>query len=218
MLKQGILFDFDGVITRRYESAYHMYQWIISQMSHEDKKSLGVEEKVQRCLSWDQNGYCDKVFVMQNIKDNYFHDIDVEYWKQQWYEHFDEYQLLSYNAKEVLEDLHQTYRLGILSNGKSASQHKKIAACGLENIFDSITVSGDYDIQKPDERIFEIACKNLGTEIKDTYMVGDTFFTDISGAIKAGLHPVWYSYERRAVSDVNIPIVHDFKEVREYFL
>lgn len=218
MLNKGILFDFDGVITKRYESAYHMYQWIIETLSGKNKDTIDVEEKVQRCLFWDQNGYCDKIYVMNKIKENYYSDMDCEYWKQQWYEHFDEFQIVSDDVRTVLLELKEKYKLGILSNGKEASQTKKIKSCGLDDCFDAVVVSGSYGIQKPDKRIFEIACKKLGCESEDTYMVGDTFFTDITGAIKAGLKPVWYAYERREVSDMDIPVVHNFKEVREYFL
>ena len=49
-------------------------------------------------------------------------------------------------------------------------------------------------------------------------MVGDTFFTDLSGAMRIGMQPVWYCHERRPISELNIPIVHDFKEVEQYFL
>lgn len=216
---KGILFDFDGVITKRSLSAYHMYQWIIQENSGYSIDDLCVEEMVQRCLFWDQFGYCDKTYVLENMKQAWFPKLDVSYWKQIWYEQFDRYQILSDNLESVLGHLRTYYKIGLLSNGNSQSQHQKLSSTGLEDKFDSITISGDYGIDKPDPRIFKIACKNLGTNCDETIMVGDTFFTDISGALKSGLFPIWYCYDRKPVSEYNgVVIVHNMKELESYLL
>lgn len=217
-MTKGILFDFDGTLTKRYESAYHMYQHIITELSGKDIHSLDVEEMVQRSLIWDQYGIYNKSFTMNNIKENWFNDMDVYYWKQYWYDNFDQYQIVSDDVKEVLIELKKEYRLGILSNGNSNSQHNKITHSDLEPFFDAVIVAGDYEIQKPDIRIFQIACEKLGTKCEDTYMVGDTFFSDIIGAIRCGLKPIWYCYERRPVSDLDVPIVHNMIELKEYLV
>ena len=53
---KGIIFDYDGVLTKRYASAYHMYQWMICTLANKDKTDLDVEEMVQRCMIWDEFG------------------------------------------------------------------------------------------------------------------------------------------------------------------
>lgn len=217
-MKKGILFDFDGTLTKRYESAYHLYQHIITELSGKDMHSLDVEEMVQRCLIWDQYGIYNKSFTMNNIKEHFFFDMNVDEWKQYWYDNFDQYQIISDNVKEVLTELKKEYRLGILSNGNSVSQHNKITHSGLESFFDAIVVAGDYEIQKPDIRIFQIACEKLGTKCEDTYMIGDTYFSDITGAIRSSLKPIWYCYERRPVSDFDVPIVHNMIELQQLLL
>ena len=37
---QGIIFDYDGVLTKRYVSAYHMYQWIICSITNKEKSDF----------------------------------------------------------------------------------------------------------------------------------------------------------------------------------
>ncbi len=217
-MTKGILFDFDGTLTKRYESAYHLYQHIITELSGKDMHSLDVEEMVQRCLIWDQYGIYNKSFTMNNIKEHFFSDMNVDEWKQYWYDNFDQYQIISDNVKEVLTELKKEYRLGILSNGNSISQHNKITHSGLESFFDAVVVAGDYEIQKPDIRIFQIACEKLETKCEDTYMVGDTYFSDITGAIRSGLKPIWYCYERKPVSDLDVPIVHNMIELQQLLL
>lgn len=215
---KGIIFDYDGVLTKRYASAYHMYQWMICKLSNKDKTDLGVEEMVQRCMIWDEFGHSDKAYVLEKMKEHWFKELDVSYWRAYWYDHFDEFQIVSDDAFDVLNKLHTHYKLAILSNGFSHSQHKKISSLNLEPYFDEVVVSGDYKIQKPDTRIFQIACDKLKLSPNETAMVGDTFFTDLSGAMRIGMQPVWYCHERRPISDLNVPIVRDFKEIEQYFL
>ena len=215
---QGIIFDYDGVLTKRYVSAYHMYQWIICSITNKEKSDLDVEEMVQTCLIWDEFGHSDKKYVFDKMKEHWFHDLDVSYWRTYWYEHFDAFQIVSDDAFDVLNQLHKHYKLAILANGFSHSQHKKISSLKLETFFDEVIVSGDYKIQKPDTRIFQIACDNLKLDPSEVAMVGDTFFTDLSGAMRIGMQPVWYCHERRPISDFYVPVVKDFKELEQYFL
>ena len=215
---QGIIFDYDGVLTKRYVSAYHMYQWIICSITNKEKSDLDVEEMVQTCMIWDEFGHSDKKNVFDKMKEHWFHDLDVSYWRTYWYEHFDAFQIVSDDAFDVLNQLHKHYKLAILSNGFSHSQHKKISSLKLETYFDEVIVSGDYEIQKPDTRIFQIACDKLKPDPSEVAMVGDTFFTDLSGAMRIGMQPVWYCHERRPISDFYVPVVKDFKELEQYFL
>lgn len=215
---QGIIFDYDGVLTKRYVSAYHMYQWIICSITNKEKSDLDVEEMVQTCMIWDEFGHSDKKYVFDKMKEHWFHDLDVSYWRTYWYEHFDAFQIVSDDAFDVLNQLHKHYKLAILSNGFSHSQHKKISSLKLEPYFDEVIVSGDYEMQKPDTRIFQIACDKLKLDPSEVAMVGDTFFTDLSGAMRIGMLPVWYCHERRPISDFYVPVVKDFKELEQYFL
>ena len=215
---QGIIFDYDGVLTKRYVSAYHMYQWIICSITNKEKSDLDVEEMVQTCLIWDEFGHSDKKYVFDKMKEHWFHDLDVSYWRTYWYEHFDAFQIVSDDAFDVLNQLHKHYKLAILANGFSHSQHKKISSLKLETFFDEVIVSGDYEMQKPDTRIFQIACDKLKLDPSEVAMVGDTFFTDLSGAMRIGMQPVWYCHERRPISDFYVPVVKDFKELEQYFL
>ena len=215
---KGIIFDYDGVLTKRYVSAYHMYQWIICSITNKEKSDLDVEEMVQTCLIWDEFGHSDKKYVFDKMKEHWFHDLDVSYWRTYWYEHFDAFQIVSDDAFDVLNQLHKHYKLAILSNGFSHSQHKKISSLKLETYFDEVIVSCDYEMQKPDTRIFQIAGDKLKLDPSEVAMVGDTFFTDLSGAMRIGMQPVWYCHERRPISDFYVPVVKDFKELEQYFL
>jgi putative hydrolase of the HAD superfamily len=93
---------------------------------------------------------------------------------------------------EVLQTLKaEGYKLALLSNGDSFSQHNKIRKVGIEELFDEVVVSGDIGIDKPDRKIFDILTKRLGVRNEECMMVGDVFSSDILGAYNAGVLPVW---------------------------
>ena len=93
--------------------------------------------------------------------------------------------------KEVLEQLKGKYKLGILSNGDSFSQHAKIKKTGFEGYFDAIIVTDDYGIDKPDPEIFAKMCELLDVKPEECVMIGDVFSSDILGAVRSGMTPIW---------------------------
>ena len=198
---KAILFDYDGTLSDRKRSAYKMYRDMMHQICPEiSEDSVEMEALVQRCMLYDQNGIAKKNTVMEAMKP-YIGDIDVQKWAKYWADNFDRFQTERNGVKEVLKRLHQKYRTGILSNGTYESQLAKIQSLQVDQLVDEVIVSGQYGIHKPDRRIFEIAAERLGASCEETVFVGDTFFTDIYGALNAGMKAVWIPEETGTVSD-----------------
>lgn len=215
---KGILFDYDGTLSARYIAAVRMYHHMIHMISSKEYDPLEEETMVQQIMMWDEFGTLNKRYVMDNMKKNYFPDMDAAYWTDYWYAHFDEVQVPMPGSREVLLELKKHYKLGILSNGESASQHAKITKLGLEDIFEQVIVSGDYQIDKPDVRIFQIAAERLGCSCEETAMVGDTFYRDITGAVRAGMYPVYYCYEKRCYTEYPVQQAADYNDIRHIFI
>lgn len=86
---KGILFDFDGTLSNRVESAYFMYRWMVHEMLPEmDVHDIEFERIVQRCMLWDEYGTINKTHVLEMLKKHYVPDLDVETWKDKWYATF----------------------------------------------------------------------------------------------------------------------------------
>ena len=96
----------------------------------------------------------------------------------------------------ALETLHYFSHLpkAIITNGPSDVQRAAIKAVKLEQFFQTIVVSGDSDvcIAKPDPRIFQIACEQLGVAPHETLMIGDRLELDVEGGISAGLQVMYH--------------------------
>lgn len=214
---QGILFDFDGTLSNRKKAAYNMYRQCIAIMREDlDPEGIEFENLVQFCMIADQYGIVQKDYVWQRLKDKYIPDLDIKKWTDYWYDNFSRIQIPAQGAKEALETLGRKYRIGILSNGAYESQFAKVKTLGYDTLVDEVVICGQYGISKPDERIFRIACEKLGTKPEETLMVGDMFFTDIYGALRAGLKAVWYTGSENFLTAYPVKQIHDYNELLEY--
>ena len=91
---------------------------------------------------------------------------------------------------DVLEALKKrNIKLGIVSNNNT-SVRNALSKLKLTPYFDSIIISEEVGISKPDPRILELACNELGVSCCDSIYVGDHPF-DILCAHSANMHVIW---------------------------
>lgn len=111
---------------------------------------------------------------------------------------------------QIEEDAHPTlkelirlgFHLGAVTNAAdSVDVSAIIDSHQLRDYFETITISADFGIRKPDPRIFEIAMQRIGAAPESSVMVGDTLGADILGAHRAGLRGIWIT--RRSESPLN---------------
>jgi putative hydrolase of the HAD superfamily len=95
------------------------------------------------------------------------------------------------DALATLQRLHGRYHLGLITNGLTEIQREKIERLGIEGYFDTILISQQVGIAKPDAGIFQRALSQVPCEPWEAVMVGDSLARDIAGAQAAGLHTLW---------------------------
>lgn len=97
-------------------------------------------------------------------------------------------------ALDVLNTLHGKYNLAVITNGFPEAQHIKMEKSGLARFFQHVIVSEEVGVHKPDIKIFRHAMQLTGASIaSECMMIGDTFQTDIFGALNAGMTAIHYS-------------------------
>ena len=110
-------------------------------------------------------------------------------------------------------------KLGIITNGPSEHQWSKITALGVESWInrENIIVSGDYGINKPDDRIFEIMKEKLQLPNDSLYYIGDSIENVVVGANNAGWKSIWINrYKQKLPKEVDIyKIVENNNELFE---
>ena len=94
-------------------------------------------------------------------------------------------------AEEIVRYLAEKYPLTIVTNGFVEVQYEKFDKSGLKDYFSHIVLSEEVGCQKPNPRIFEEALRLNGLSADEVVMVGDSWYSDIQGAINAGIDQIW---------------------------
>ena len=94
-------------------------------------------------------------------------------------------------ALALLQALKPHYRIGIVTNNRTAEQEEKLAFLGMTELVDALITSEDVGVPKPDTRIFEVTMQRLGAQPEETVLVGDNWRADVLGALAVGIRPVW---------------------------
>ena len=94
-------------------------------------------------------------------------------------------------AEDLVRYLAKKYPLTVVTNGFVEVQYEKFDKSGLKDCFAHIVLSEEVGCQKPNPRIFEEALRMNGLQAEDVVMIGDSWNSDIQGAINAGIDQIW---------------------------
>lgn len=218
MTIKAIFFDFDDTLGNRELYANNCYRAIIRDNAQIDDPVL-FEAIIQDCMMWDEKGNIDKNHVKINLKEHYGIDLPYEDINAYWNSVLWQYCVPFEDSESTLEYLAGKYKIGLITNGPSEGQRKKLEHAGLARFFDpaTIVVSGDYGFHKPDKRLFLIACEKLGVKPEEAVYVGDIFAKDVLGSSHAGMQPVWIWNQGERKCDMDIIIIHKIGELKQYF-
>ena len=99
-------------------------------------------------------------------------------------------EILYPDAKEVLQKLRQTYKLGVIANQDYGTE-KRLVNFGIRSYIDLVIASAEEGVEKPDLRIFQLALDRADCKPEEAVMVGDRLDNDIIPANKIGMKTVW---------------------------
>ena len=94
------------------------------------------------------------------------------------------------DAAEVLEALSKKYSLGVIAN-QSAGAEARMEEHGIRKFFDTVVLSAEAGLAKPDPEIFRLALKLSGCKAENAAMIGDRADNDIAPATRLGMKTVW---------------------------
>lgn len=113
-------------------------------------------------------------------------------------------------ADEALSDFRKMgIRLGLLTNGGSLIQRRKLERFDLERFFEVILIDQEVGVSKPDPAIYRMALHQMRLSAGEVMMVGDNLEWDIGGAQSAGIFAVWNDYLKVGLPPASI-VVPDF--------
>jgi putative hydrolase of the HAD superfamily len=187
---QGVLVDLDETLYSR-EDAF--WNWIASEaLTAGSSKQLDREQ----IAALDQRGRGDKRALLGYLAAVF-----------EWREEEDEQRLRRFRvgiaaASRLAPGVHESlvrigaqYRLGMVTNGTGQTQRAKLAALGLEGLFDPLVISEEIGVRKPDARAFELAIADWRIPAESVLFVGDDPVSDVAGAEAAGMRTLRVGHE-----------------------
>lgn len=178
---RGILFDLDETLCSRDDA---FWRWIdVEVRAAADPGRLNL----RKVADLDRHGRGDKHALLEYL------DSSLE-WRQPHEERLERFRSgvcatvqLAPGLRESLTRIAGQWKLGIVSNGTSATQRAKLRALALDALFDPVIISEEVGFRKPEVRIFELAIANWGIPAGSVLFVGDDPISDIAGARSAGM-------------------------------
>jgi 5'-nucleotidase len=105
-------------------------------------------------------------------------------------------------AVSLMMLLHGRVKMGIITNGFTALQQRRLERTGFLEYFSALVVSEEVGVPKPDARIFDYALEQMGHPQRDrVLMVGDTPESDILGGMNAGVKTCWIDHGSRPLPE-----------------
>ncbi|MGE0622434.1 MAG: HAD family hydrolase [Pseudomonadales bacterium] len=203
----GVLFDLDQTLIDRSGSIRAYARLLFSE--HAARFDVGEEDFVRRFVMLDGNGYVTRPEFFGRLADAFpGSGLGPEVLEAHFYGNVWEAPRVMPGAVEGLRVLREAgVPVGIVTNGGTANQTKKVERSGLAELIDGCFVSEALGVRKPDPRIFEIAAEAIGIDSRQSWFVGDHPLFDICGSHAVGFRTVWLQGEVPWPADE--PVVHD---------
>jgi len=96
-------------------------------------------------------------------------------------------------AMELLEYLKPKYHLHLITNGFQEVQDTKLSLSGMKPFFETLTVSEEVGVKKPDPEFFFYALRKANAKSEESIVIGDEMAVDIDGARAAGIDQVFFN-------------------------
>ncbi|MEW5938392.1 MAG: HAD family hydrolase [Chloroflexota bacterium] len=103
------------------------------------------------------------------------------------------------------------YVLGVVSNRENQFENH-MEEMGFGGQFHFTLAGGEVNSYKPESGIFEEALRRAGTSAPETMYVGDNYFADVIGSLRAGLRPVLYD-PSGLFPEAGCPVIQSFDQL-----
>lgn len=115
----------------------------------------------------------------------------------------------------LLDYLKPKYHLHLITNGFQEVQDTKLTLSGMKPYFETLTVSEEVGVKKPNPEIFHYALQKANAKAEESLMIGDEMAVDIDGARAAGMDTLFYNAKGHPEAGTCTYEVKDLLEIKE---
>jgi len=107
-------------------------------------------------------------------------------------------------ANELIKKLSSQYKVSIITNGLKEAQRPRLERVGMINMYDSIVVSDEIGVAKPDVKFFEHTYTTIPNppEKSKILVIGDNLMSDILGGQNFGVDTCWINHKKENTSSI----------------
>jgi len=211
---KAVLFDLDGTLYDRDRLATDLFHAQYAAFAHE-LHGIAHERFLRDAVAMDDHGYGVKEDGYRALVQSWGLDaaladrLIAHFWAS-----YDGHCNLTDDVRHTLAELRRRgLKLGVITNGPSAMQRRKLRVLGLERSFDAILVSEEEGVRKPDAEIFRRALARCAVDAREALFVGDHPVADVEGAHRAGLLAVWKHVPYWPPVIIEAPTIRDLSDV-----
>ena len=211
---KAVLFDLDGTLYDRDRLAAELFHEQYAAFASE-LRGIDRERFLREVHEMDDHGYGLKEAGYRALVQAWGLDaVLADRLCAHFWDSYDGHCALSSDVSRTLEELrHRRMKLGVVTNGTSMRQRRKIVALGLEGSFDTILVSEEEGVRKPEAELFRRALVRCGVASHEALFVGDHPVADVEGAHNAGLRAVWKFVPYWPPVVPEVPVIRELSEV-----
>ncbi|EJQ51851.1 2-haloalkanoic acid dehalogenase [Bacillus wiedmannii] len=194
-----MLFDLDDTLLDRDKAVDNLFLLVLEKC-YEDVSDTVKNNMLQKFKEYDKREYgiSNKTIVLESLFDEFapIYRLPHNYIQDFWNENFPTCFSIDQNTIHFLNHIKSHFKIGIITNGSTHRQKAKIINTNLNNYFDTIIISEEVGLSKPDKRIFELALNKLNVQPEDVLFIGDDLEKDIAGPQNANINGVWFNPQK----------------------
>jgi YjjG family noncanonical pyrimidine nucleotidase len=190
----GTLFDFQRAERRALKEAMASFDLACDEAVHPAAYARINRELWQQLEQGRVTGAQLKVERFRRFLDRLGASIAADAFSREYLLRLAQGTFLIDGAEDLLAAVRMRFKLAIVTNGLAEVQRPRLARSAIGSSFDTVVVSEEVGVAKPDVGIFRHALRELRHDDPSTVlMVGDSLESDIRGGIDAGMHTCWFN-------------------------
>ncbi|WFA10175.1 YjjG family noncanonical pyrimidine nucleotidase [Tissierella sp. Yu-01] len=195
-----LLFDIDDTILDFKAGEQKALDALFTELNIKDKEKVIDDFKLINSGLWRdlENGLVTRDYVLNErfviLFKKYEKVVDGKVMEDRYRYYLNMQHEVISGAYDLLESLCKHYRLFIITNGVSETQHKRLNDAKLNKYFDGIFILEEIGFQKPMKEFFDAVVKRIPDfSLDSTLVIGDSLNADILGGANYNIDTCWFN-------------------------